>query len=158
MRNSWYKSISANITMRWISMRNLTLFDYAFVRNHMHCSVITIRSISMCISTLSNFPWVKNSYVLHYALFSYHYAKYQYVHRGTVWFSIGEELLCASLCTFSVITIRSISMCIVALSDFPWVRNSYVLYMHYFSYHYEKYQYVHICTIWFSICEEFVYA
>ena len=56
--------------------------------------------------------------MLHYALFSYHYEKYQYVHFCIVCFSIGEELLCASLCIISIITMRSISMCIVALFDF----------------------------------------
>jgi len=107
MRNSWYISISASITM------------------------------PLCICEKP------------YALFNYHYVKYQYVHFGIVWFSIGEELLCALLCTVqlslcevsvcafwhylifhrwetlmcfvmhcSVITMRSISMCIMALFDF----------------------------------------
>jgi len=134
MRNSWYKSISANITMRWISMRNLTLFDYAFVRNHMHCSVITIRSISMCISTLSNFPWVKNSYVLHYALFS------------------------ASLCIVQL-SLCEVSVCTSwhCLIFHRW-RTLMCFIMYFFSYHYKKYQYVHSCTVWFSMSEELVCA
>jgi len=139
-------------------MHIMALFDYPYVRNHMHYFIYHYEKYQYVHFCTIWFFISEKHICASYALFQlslWEVSVYASLHY--LIFYKWETHICF-ICIILVITMRSINMCILALFDFSYVRNSYVFHMHYFSYHYEKYQYVHIYIIWFFLCEEIICA